>query len=363
MSPISEDPRDPRIAAFLEKSHATGVPDTSLVGILVARGWREKDVYRALGDHYRTVLGMEIPQRSGSGASAKDAFFYLLIFSTLATWTIGFGSLAFDLIERWLADPLFSQYPGGYANYQITWSLAALLVAFPLYLLFSRAVLREAAEDPYKLDSGIRKWLTYLALVVAATVFMGDLICALAFLLRGELTSRFIAKSLVVLALSGGVFFYYYGGLRKTDAASGTPSRNKTMAWLSTAVVVLLVILGFWQLGAPSGQRQLRADAQRVQDLYQLASEVQSYWRSHPSQLPANTTQLPSGSRLDPITHAPFEYVAGAGSSYELCAVFDRQSPEESANPAPDPWAHPAGRHCFQLDATVMTRYPAQPVY
>ena len=212
MSPISEDPRDPRIAAFLEKSHATGVPDTSLVGILVARGWREKDVYRALGDHYRTVLGMEIPQRSGSGASAKDAFFYLLIFSTLATWTIGFGSLAFDLIERWLADPLFSQYPGGYANYQITWSLAALLVAFPLYLLFSRAVLREAAEDPYKLDSGIRKWLTYLALVVAATVFMGDLICALAFLLRGELTSRFIAKSLVVLALSGGVFFYYYRG-------------------------------------------------------------------------------------------------------------------------------------------------------
>ena len=355
---------DPRLSEFLEKALAAGIPHESLNGLLSAHGWREKDVYRALGDHYREITGIEIPLRSGAGASAKDAFFYLLIFSTLATWTIGLGSLAFQLIDRWLADPLFSTYQGGYANYEITWALAALIVAFPLYLLVSRAVLREVAADPYKLDSSVRKWLTYMALVVAASVFMGDLICALAFLLRGELTSRFVAKSLVVLALSGGVFFYYFGGLRKTEAVTAKPSRDKLMAALSSAAVVLMIALGFWQLGAPASQRQMRADGQRVQELYRLSTEVENYWRSHGSQLPSSINELRGGSRVDPITHTPYEYRPGAGSSYQLCAVFARANQGDPANSVPGlstgQWAHQAGRYCFQFDATAMPQYPIQ---
>jgi len=358
---------NPRISEFLEKALAAGIPQESLTGLLVAQGWRERDVYRALGDHYRKILGIEIPHRSGTGASAKDAFFYLLIFSTLATWTIGFGSLAFQLIDRWLADPLFTAYQGSYANYEITWALSALIVAFPLYLLVSRAVLRDAAADPYKLDSGVRKWLTYMALVIAASVFMGDLICALAFLLRGELTSRFVAKSLVVLALSGGVFFYYFGGLRKTGDAGSNSSQDRLMAGLSCTAVVVMTILGFWQLGAPHSQRELRADAQRVTQLYQLSLQIENYWRSHSSSLPDSINQLAVGPRFDPITHTPYEYMPGAGSSYQLCAVFARPSPAESPNSAAylatALWTHPAGRYCFPLDATATIQYPVQPVY
>lgn len=353
---------DPRISEFLEKALAAGIPHEYTTGLLAAHGWREKDIYRALGGYYRKTLGIEIPHRSGTGASAKDAFFYLLIFSTLATWTIGLGSLAFQLIDRWLADPLFTAYQGGYANYEITWALSALIVAFPLHLLVSRAVLRDAAADPYKLDSGVRKWLTYMALVIAASVFMGDLICALAFLLRGELTSRFVAKSLVVLMLSGGVFFYYFGGLRKTEAAAAGSSRDRLMAGLSSTAVAVMILLGFWQSGAPHSQRELRADAQRVTQLYQLSSQVENYWKSHASQLPPSIDPLPA-PHFDPITHSSYEYRPGAGSSYQLCAVFARKGQEDSVNSLPDPWAHPAGSHCFQLDATVMTQYPAQPVY
>lgn len=65
----------------------------------------------------------------------------------------------------------------------------------------------------------MRKWLTYMALVIAAGVFMGDLIAALTTLLRGEITSRFLAKAFVALVISGGVFFYYFAGVRKTDRA------------------------------------------------------------------------------------------------------------------------------------------------
>jgi hypothetical protein len=360
---MSNEPNLPSVQQL-----AAGIPQPAILGLLAANGWREKDVYRALSTHFRQLLGIDIPRRPSSGVAAKDAFFYLLTFSTLATWTLSLGTLAFQLIDRWLADPLFSTFQQQFATYEITWSLAAMLIAFPIYLLISRTLLREAAADPEKLDSSIRKWLTYMALVVAASIFMGDLICALAFLLRGEVTSRFLAKAFVVLALSGGVFHYYFGGLRKTDAHNtaepdtlpdaGSP-RNRNMAILSSAIVALMLILGFLQLGPPRAQRALRADAQRSQQLYELGSQVQNYWRIHASQLPPSIGNL-QGRHSDPITQTPYEYVPGQGSQFQLCATFAKESPTQDSNtyPASEFWTHPAGHHCFTLDATAPLPYP-----
>ena len=351
---------DPGIREFIEKALATGIPQPTLVGMLAARGWPEKEVYEALAEYYQRLTGVAIPRRPAAGASAKEAFFYLLIFATLATWTIGFACLAFALIDRRLADPLFFGYPA-FDSYTITSSLAALIVAFPLYLLISRAVVRETALHPEKLDSAIRKWLTYMALVIAAGVFMGDLITALTLLLRGELTGRFIAKSGIVLLLSGGVFFYYFGGLRKSEGMPGKMGRDRIMAVISAVVVAIVVLFGFSQLGPPSAQRALRADGERVQQLYRFSTEIKEYWNTHGAQIPSSLAQLPSAAAFDTVTHAAYEYHSGQGSQYELCAVFARGSdPREAASPAPSPWLHPAGRHCFSLDARSMAIFPQQ---
>jgi hypothetical protein len=354
----SSVPPDAGVVEFIEKAMAVGIPQESLVGMLTARGWQEEEIYDALAAHYQRLTGIDVPHRSATaGASAKDAFFYLLIFSTLATWTMGLGCLAFALIDRWIADPLFTLYPQRFDTYTITWSLAALIVAFPLYLLISRAVATEASQHPEKLDSGVRKWLTYLALVIAACIFMGDLIAILTHLLRGELTSRFVLKSLVVLALSGGVFFHYFSGLRRTDVTQARQSRDRLMAGLSSSIVALMLVLGFWQLGSPGKQREFRADAQRVQHLFQLSSQIKNYWSSHGSQLPPNVDQLPANVFADPVTHAHYEYRPGSGSHYELCASFARPSDAISEQRQ---WVHPAGHHCFPLDATAMPEYPTQ---
>lgn len=353
-------PADPKVIEFIEKAQAAGIPHESVVGILVARGWPEKEIYDALASHYQRHTGLEVPRHTSSGASAKEAFFYLLTFATLATWTIGFGCLASALIDRWLADPLFSGYQQAFDTYTITSSLAALIVAFPIYLLISRAVLKETSAHPEKLDSPIRKWLTYMALVIAASVFMGDLITALAFLLRGELTSRFLAKAFVVLLLSGGVFFYYFGGLRKIDAATAGPRRDRFMAGLSSAAIVLLIALGFWQLGSPRVQREFRADGERIRQLYQLSLGIKNYWTAHTSQLPSSLDQLTDGVYADPVTHTPYEYRAKQGSQYELCVVFAHSSGHAANTFGEDAWTHPAGRHCFQLDASAITQFPAQ---
>jgi hypothetical protein len=353
-------PTDARITEFIEKALIAAIPHDSLVGILRARGWPEKEIYDALAEHYHRLTGVDIPRRASAGTSAKDAFFYLVIFSTLATWTIGLSCLAFALIDRSFADPLFSGYQSSFDAYSITSSLAAIIVAFPFYLLISRIVSGEAAKHPQLLDSPVRRWLTYMALVIASCFFVGDLISALTYLLRGELTSRFLAKFCVVLILAGGVFFYCFGDLRKTESTPAKLLRDRLMAGLSSALIAIVVVLGFVQLGAPAGQRLLRADSQRVRELYQLSAQVTQYWTQHSSQLPQDIRQISRSTYTDPITHAPYEYHSGEAGRYELCAVFARASDRRESPFPRSPWIHPAGHYCFPLDASIVAPFPVQ---
>jgi hypothetical protein len=203
---------------FLEAAKRQGASDETLVGLLRGRGWSEEDAYRALADHYETSSGLQVPAYRRSG-SAKDAFLYLLSFSTLAIWTYGVGSILFTLIERWIKDPLAPVYYYGNGYYQIADSLAAVIVAFPVYFFVMRYILRELEVHPEKLDSPVRKWLTYIALLIAASIVIGDLITFLNYFLRGELTGRFVAKVAVVMMIAGGVFWYYMGSLQKGTAA------------------------------------------------------------------------------------------------------------------------------------------------
>lgn len=209
---------DNSVDQFLAEGKRQGTGDETLVALLRGRGWSEEDAYRALADHYEKHTGLQVPAYKRAG-SAKDAFLYLLSFSTLATWILGVGSILFTLIDRWIRDPLSANnyYRGGY--YQIADSLASVIIAFPVYVLVVRYIVRELEVHPEKLESPVRKWLTYIALLIAAGVGIGDLIAFLTYLLRGELTARFVSKVAVVLVLAGGVFWYYMGSLGKRASA------------------------------------------------------------------------------------------------------------------------------------------------
>jgi uncharacterized membrane protein YidH (DUF202 family) len=231
-------------------------------------------------------------------------------------------------------------------------SLAAILVAFPIFLLISRAVRRDEVIRPEKLNSPVRKWLTYMVLVIAAGVFIGDLINALTYFLRGEITSRFLAKSFVVLVISGSIFFYYFGGLRRSDESEARlmRSRDAWMAALSSVVVAVMLILGFSYIGKPSTQRALRADAKRVQDLNQLSGKITGIWNAK-QKLPEHLDELADIAFADPISRVAYEYHVAEGSHYEICAIFELAS-NQGPPPRSSVWSHPSGRHCFVMDAT-----------
>ena len=54
---------------------------------------------------------------------------------------------------------------------------------------------------------------------------------------------------------------------------------------------------------------------------------------------------------MDPMTGLPYEYRVKEGSEYELCATFLVSSEKIKSILASSMWAHPAGRHCFSVDA------------
>jgi hypothetical protein len=210
---------------FLDAARSQGASDETLAALLRGREWPEEDVYRVLADHFENRTGIHVPSYKRSG-SAKDAFLYLFCFSTLATWTLGLGSILFTLIERWFPDPLVPTYYYRGAYYQMADALACVIIAFPVYLWVTRAILRELQLHPEKLESSVRKWLTYIALLIAAGIVIGDLITFLTYFLRGELTARFVAKVATILLISGGVFWYYFGSLRKTDSIPLPPAAS-----------------------------------------------------------------------------------------------------------------------------------------
>src|SRR6266568_8681063 len=209
-----------KLQDFVDSSKGKGANDEFLAALLTRRGWPAGDVYSSLGQYWERSTGLDIPERGGAGESARDAFLYLLSFATLATWTTAVGSMLFEFINHWFPDAI-SRSSAYYVRSSVTWQMASVAVAFPIYLLVMRLILREAADHPERLESGVRKWLTYLALLGTAGAMICDLIWFLDYFLTGELTVRFVLKSATIMLISGGVFAYYQQRARARNIVFG----------------------------------------------------------------------------------------------------------------------------------------------
>lgn len=134
--------------------------------------------------------------------------------------------------------------------------------------------------------------------------------------------------------------------------------------WLLSAAGVAIaaaVTAAIFVMGGPSTQREARIDERRTHDLDQIHDEVRAYWKAH-ARLPADLPSLAAqpGVALiivDPDTAAAYRYVAGEAGRYRLCANFatDTGREEDRRESRADwqlrNWRHPAGEHCYELDA------------
>lgn len=208
------------LAAFVEAALKAGESRDSVRRVLEQAGWSREQIDDALGRYADVPFAVPVP-RPRATVSARDAFWYLLMFGALYVSAYHFGDLLFAFINRAFPDELRFPNQLEFIEREIRWSTAALIVAFPLFLFAAWKIAREIAADPARRNSAIRRWLTYITLLVAAAFLVGDGITLVYNVLNGDLTLRFILKVLVVAAIAGAVFGYYTWSSRADDAALG----------------------------------------------------------------------------------------------------------------------------------------------
>jgi len=304
---------------------------------------------------------MDTKTRSGP----REVFFHLLLIITLYMSVVSGITLLFQYVNVWFPDVLSFYRPGIFDA--IRWASSVLLVAFPVFLGVSWQLEKDFTAAPATRDLRIRKWLVYLTLFIAALTIITDLIVLIYTFYGGEITTRFILKVLVVLAVAGMVFGYYLWDLRRGTRPSKLP---RQAAWGTGVLAAVAIIAGFFLAGSPAQQRQVRFDEQRVSDMQQIQSQLINYW-TQKSALPTSLNQLNDSisgftTPTDPVTHQPYAYTVKDPHSFELCATFAMSDQASPAGPASvpqgayqDSWNHGAGRTCFNRTIDPQLYKPA----
>ena len=348
------------LRAFIKEALEKGNDREEIRRVLLEAGWQDSEVRSGLSGFADVDFSVAVP-RPAPYLYAREAFLYLVSFIALYVTAISFGVLVFGLIDYSFPDALDSR--DGISSEIGATAIASVVVAFPLYLFLTRWLGRLVAADPERRQSLVRRWLTYLTLVVGAGIILGDLIALLANVLTGDPTLRFALKAVSILAITGCIFGYYLWDMRQTETTTATPANTLYVRGLLLVVVMTLVgcvVYALTLTGSPDSQRDARLDERRVSDLSNIADNVDLYWEIN-EELPGEFEDMPGPTYFvdsvhDPETGLRYEYGILEAPSYELCAVFstdttgrvhgDRGFSERS-------WDHQEGRNCYELSATA----------
>lgn len=280
----------------------------------------------------------------------KDFFLHLGSIVGLYVTAVSLLTLLFQLINTLFPDAASYNYGYSYTA-GIRNAIAALIIAFPLYLYLMSLVNKEMRTRPETAELPIRKWLTYFTLFIAGVTVAIDLIVVINAFLAGELTARFLLKVLSVLVVTGIVFGYYTFDLRREKTANNP--RVKQSAIGASVLVAAAIIGSFFVIGSPFAARLERLDDRRVSDLQNIQWQIINYWQQK-EELPETLNELAdpiSGFTIprDPETEEAYGYRKIDTLTFELCATFGTETPDDSIQKlmGTENWQHEEGRHCF----------------
>jgi hypothetical protein len=196
-----------QLAQFVRDALLKGRSREEIGTALARAGWTRGEVQGALDAWAETGFDPPVP-RPRAYVSAREAFFFGLMFVALMMTAWHLSALGFALIDRFLPDPTDSAHTTFQLD-QMRWSIASLIVFTPLFLLLNARTARAIAADPGKRRSGVRRWFGYITLFLAAMSLLGDLLWVIYAFLQGELGVRAICKAAVVALVAGAIFLYF----------------------------------------------------------------------------------------------------------------------------------------------------------
>ena len=375
------------LSAYISKQIEQRVSKKDILEQLVAVGWSEDEASTA----YAQALvdgGVPVPQKGTRGLFAKksstvEVVLNLFSFILLGIITTALGTLYFKIIEHFFPDPLQSEYYYGGASNAIHYAMAGLIIGVPLFVMAIRMWFKKFRVEESKVESNLTKWVTYLVLLVAAVVIVGDLITILYTFLQGEISIRFFLKGITVLVLASSIFGFYFLERKKIQYHGDIARTSFQMfGWGLVGITLLGIILGFVATGSPASERDRTFDARRSSDLDELAMCVNGYANQF-ERLPSNLSELEKNSSLsycanrrDPETGAQYEYRVVtplktreglSTGAFELCATFALSSETEQSTRYMDVgskwYTHDIGRTCYQEEVSFRntTLIPTSP--
>ena len=329
---------------YVREALTRGIERERIRTTLLAARWPAVEVDSALASWADGEPGLPVPRRRIS-LSAREAFQHLVMFATLYLLTIDVGVVLFVLIDRRFRDALSVGRDTDIST--LRWSISGAITALPIFLAMTQFIDRSLAAEPEKRHLGVRRWLTYLTMFVAALVLIGDFSTVISAFLSGGLTGNFVLKALVVFAIAGVVLGHYLGGLRRDEVDAETVrQRASVLGRLGVLASALAIVAGLWTAGTPQNARRSVLDARRVEDLMALAAAIDTHYRSN-ARLPASLDLIEwtnASSTQDPGTRQPYSYVVDDSLHYRIGTRFDSSdSLDAREQPIPKYWRHRSG--------------------
>jgi hypothetical protein len=199
------------LVRFIEQARERKMSHEMIRQLLLSGGWKDREICNQLA---AVELGLPIPLARGKGG-AREAFFYLTAFTCLYVSAVAFVLMVFNLIDVAIPDATHQYWNNEWSFSTIRSALSALVVFFPLYLVFLWLIHRDTVSGKTVAGGGVERWLTYLTLFVIVLTMLVDASTLLYWMLEGEATMRLLLKAVSLFAVMCGVFAWLWTGNMK----------------------------------------------------------------------------------------------------------------------------------------------------
>jgi len=297
----------------------------------------------------------DIQQPQQKNNSAYYAFLYIISLITLGWLAISSGIIIFQLINKYIPDAI-SGYRNCYDSSAIRFAIASIIVASPIYYISTWKINKHLRAGELQKESNIRKWLSYLIILVSSVVIIGSLIAVIFGFLEGELTSRFLLKIVTMLVISGTVLSYYFYDIKREIITGEKDKVLKIYFIFSLIVSIAILILAMFFVESPFNARNKKIDDKTVQNMSQTKNSIDTFV-SNSDRLPNTLEELKNSRYYYPKSETieNIDYKIISKEKYKLCADFKTSSEDDDCRSFyyNEQWQHKKGYQCIEKTVNI----------
>jgi hypothetical protein len=185
---------------------------------------------------------------------------------------------------------------------------------------------------------------------------IGWLIGTINSFLSGDLSTRFLLKSLTSILIAAAVFTFYFYDIKRKEVQNKKDNIVRIYFYSALVIVLATFIVSMFIVESPSETRNRRFDDMVLQNFMSIDSAINQYYLDK-KKLPDNLDELKSDypyitdeTLQDKATGVKFDYKIIENNKYELCATFltsNKDIKDIDIYSYKDQWPHDAGYQCL----------------